>query len=62
MSTQIQRPNDSLASAILTNKESVFGLFLDELTQYYRSMPLDLDYTFIKNIRKCHGKGNEFER
>ena len=25
---------------ILTNKESVFGLFLDELSQYYRSFPL----------------------
>lgn len=42
-----------------TNKESVYGLFLDELIQYYKSLPfLELETSFVKNMRKSHGKGN----
>lgn len=43
---------------VFTNKESVFGLFHEELLQYYRGSPLELDLNFLKSIRKVHGKGN----
>jgi hypothetical protein len=47
---------------ILSNKESVFGLFLEEITNYYRFLPLELDFTFIKSIRKVHSKSEELNR
>ncbi len=47
---------------LLTNKESVFGLCLDEMMQYYKWIPLELDTGFLKHIRKIHGRGKELER
>ncbi len=57
ISSHVQRTSDISPHLIsLTNKESVFGLFLDEMLQYYKSLPLELDFGFIKGMRKVHGK------
>lgn len=37
---------------ILTNKESVYSYFLDELTCNYKVFPYDLDWNFLKSIKK----------
>lgn len=39
----------------------MFGLFLDELAMWYKNLPLDLDFGFLKSMRKLHSRGNEFE-
>ena len=45
-----------------TNKESVYSYFLENLSSFYKSLPLDLDVNFLKNIRKAITRNNEFER
>lgn len=57
-STSLPRAQDNML--MLTNKESFYGLITEELTRYYKSLPLDLDLGFIKSLRKLHSKGNEF--
>jgi hypothetical protein len=47
------------ATPVLTNKESVFGLFLEEMSQHYRALPLDLDLSFPKSMKKLTGR-NDF--
>lgn len=47
----------------LTNKESFYGLILEELAQYYRSLPTDfeLDFGFLKSIKNLRPRGGEFD-
>jgi hypothetical protein len=52
------QPREPTTPPSLTNKESVYGLFMEELAQYYRSVPLELDFTFLKSMRKLHPRGN----
>jgi hypothetical protein len=51
----------SFPSLLLTNKESVYSLFQEDLVAYYKELPaeLDLDISFPKTMRKTHPKGNE---
>lgn len=59
-STSLPRTQDNML--MLNNKESFYGLITEELTRYYKWLPLDLDLGFIKPLRKFHSKGNEFEK
>ena len=49
---------EQVATPVLTNKESVLGLFLDELLQYYRTLPLDLDFSYPKSMKKLQGRSD----
>ena len=48
----------------LTNKESVYGLIIDELYGYYKAMGhfLELDMGFPKSMRKSVGRSGQLER
>lgn len=51
-------------SLLLTNKESVYSLFQEDLVAYYKELPseLELDTSFLKTIRKAHPKANELDK
>ncbi len=47
-----------MATPVLTNKESVLGLFLEELAQHYRALPLDLDLSYPKSMKRLQGRSD----
>ena len=49
---------EQVATPVLTNKESVLGLFLEELAQYYRALPLDLDLSYPKSMKRLQGRSD----
>ena len=60
ISGSLSKSRDMSTCTLLTNKESVYGLFLEELMQYYKCFPLeDLDFGFFKSMRKQCSKASE---